>query len=348
MLEPSSVRPASCTGAVPSYDNHTLDERFEPASSRSVNQAASETPKPRPLSSNNPYKQMLKASPPLEDVPDDSLSTPPRTDAQPSHQTPPTQPTPPQPSSLPHQQSPAELAALQATALAAQQAPEFLSLDRDLIFPPPPSQALYSLAFALSGSGVSNTVRRSIPAVMRADGSQRSEVTDKDLYTIRRDHIANSCFIIEGKRRSTFPGTLILRYHANLIKGPYWDCTVEKTGELLMRGKGEEWIDGLGRTVGREPGGICLRRKKRKAMEKEYEKRTQGQPVEWKSPVLELVAEGRGAAGGDDRTEDARARIRDLLVTCWVAKCWDAERAASMPEQSATDGKWLCRGGFVT
>ncbi|KFZ08020.1 hypothetical protein V502_09607 [Pseudogymnoascus sp. VKM F-4520 (FW-2644)] len=347
MLSPSSDRPASCSDAVPSYNNHTLDERVGPASSHPVNQATSETPKPRPLSSNNPYRQLLQTSPPPEAAPDTGLSAPPQPAAQPSNQTPPTQPTARRLSSLPRQQSPAELAALQATAEAAQKSPELLSLDRDLIFPPPPSQALYSLAFALSANGVSNTVRRSVPAVIRTDGSQRSEVTDKDLYTIRRDPISNSCFTIEGKRRSTFPGTLTLQYHANLIKGPYWDCTVEKTGELLMRGRGEEWIDGLGRTVGREPGGICLRRKKRKAMEKEYEKRAQGQNVDWKPPVLELVGEGR-KAGGDDTSEDAKARIRDLLVTCWVAKCWDSERVASMPEQGASDGKWPRRGGIVT
>ncbi|OBT63915.1 hypothetical protein VE03_05976 [Pseudogymnoascus sp. 23342-1-I1] len=332
MLSPSNVRPASWSDAVPPYDSHTLDERFEPASSRPT---TSETPKQRPLSSNNPYRQLLQTSPPLEEVPGSNLSSEPQPAAQPSHQTPPTQPIARQPSNFP-QQTPAELAAIQATAEAAQQAPQSLSLDRDLIYPPPPSQALYSLAFALSPTGVSNTVRRSVPAVVRADGSQRSQVTDKDLYSVRRDPIANSCYTIEGKRRSTFPGTLVLRYHANLIKGPYWDCTVEKTGELLMRGRGEEWIDGLGRTVGREPGGICLRRKKRKAMEKEHEKRTQGQNVEWKSPVLELVGEGR-KAGGDDSSEDARARIRDLLVTCWVAKCWDAERVASIPEQSTME-----------
>ncbi|OBT76349.1 hypothetical protein VF21_03631 [Pseudogymnoascus sp. 05NY08] len=336
MLNPSSDHPPSFSDAVPSYNDHTLDERFEPASSHPVHQATSETPKPRPLSSNNPYRQLLEHSPPAEAAPGISLSTPP----QPSHQTPPASPTHPserRQSSLPTQQTPAELAALQATADAAQRAPEFLSLDRDLIFPPPPSQALYSLAFALSPSGTSNTVRRSVPAVTRADGSQRSEVTDKDLYTIRRDPFFNSRFTIEGKRRSTFPGALNLRYHANIIKGPYWDCTVEKTGELLMRGKGEEWIDGLGRTVGREPEGVCLGRKKRKAMEKEHEQRTQGQDVAWKSPVLELLGEGR-KAGGDDNSEDAKARIRDLLVTCWVAKCMDAERVAAMSEQSAADG----------
>jgi hypothetical protein len=336
MLNPSSDHPPSFSDAVPSYSDHTLDERFEPASSRPVHQTTSETPNPRPLSSNNPYKQLLEHSP--------------QPAAQPSHQTPPASPTHPaerRQSSLPPQQTPAELAALQATAQAAQRAPEVLLLDRDLIFPPPPSQALYSLAFALSPSGTSNTVRRSVPAVTRADGSQRSEVTDKDLYTIRRDSFFNSCFTIEGKRRSTFPGTLTLKYHANIIKGPYWDCTVEKTGELLMRGKGEEWIDGLGRTVGREPEGVCLGRKKRKAMEKEHEKRTRGQNVAWKSPVLELVGEGR-KAGGDDNSEDAKARIRDLLVTCWVAKCWDAERVASVPEQIAAEGKWSCRRGCVT
>ncbi|OAF54936.2 hypothetical protein VC83_08555 [Pseudogymnoascus destructans] len=351
MLNPSSRNPPSWSDSAPSYSDYTLDERFEPASSPSIHQATSETPKPRPLSSNNPYRQLLEHSPPPEAASGISLSTPPQPATQPSHQTLPASPTHPterRQSSLPPQQTPAELADLQATAEAAQRAPGFLSLDRDLIFPPPPSQALYSLTFALSANGTSNTVRRSVPAVMRADGSQRSEVTDKDLYNIRRDPILNSCFTIEGKRRSTFPGTLTLRYHANLIKGPYWDCTVEKTGELLMRGKGEEWIDGLGRTVGREPEGICMRRKKRKAMEKEHEKRTQGQNVAWKPQVLELVGEGRGRAGGDDNSEDAKARIRDLLVTCWVAKCWDAERVAAMPEQSAADGTWPCRRGFAT
>ncbi|KFY09543.1 hypothetical protein V491_08108, partial [Pseudogymnoascus sp. VKM F-3775] len=133
-LSPSGARPPSGTDGVPSYSNHTLDERFEPPSSRPINPTTSETPKPRPLSSNNPYRQLLETSPPVEAVSGISPSTPPRI-AETNNRTSPTQPTAPRPSTLPPQQTPAELAALQATANAAQQAPELLSLDRDLIFP---------------------------------------------------------------------------------------------------------------------------------------------------------------------------------------------------------------------
>lgn len=63
-------------------------------------------------------------------------------------------------------------------------------------------------------------------------------------------------------------------------------------------------------------------------MERDNARKATGEAVQWKAPVLELVGVGRGRAGGDD--EEGEERIRDLLVACWVGKCWHAERVGAM------------------
>ena len=97
--------------------------------------------------------------------------------------------------------------------------PDFITLDKDLIFPPPPSKALYSLEFAISATGKSNTLRQS---VYRADGTPHSSVPDKDLYTLSSGLNMNSIvpgrYIIQGQRRSTFRGMLQLRRTVSLLK----------------------------------------------------------------------------------------------------------------------------------
>ncbi len=102
-----------------------------------------------------------------------------------------------------------------------------------------------------------------------------------------------------------------------------WECSVEKTGEVLIRSKGKEWIDSLGRVVGREQQNIVLGRRQRKAMERTNQKRENGDEVPWQAPVLELV--GPAKDGALDQ-----GRIIDLLVVCWMGKCWYSERITNM------------------
>lgn len=313
----SENAPSRPEESAPNYDRHFFDQRYHP----SAEAIAAETPQ-------------LEPHPPLSTITDADLGR--------SRRTPPPHffsllnPTDPlaainqtenQPLRSPALTNTSVSTAPQADGFAQNSAmanplntsPAFLTLDKDLIFPPPPSQALYSLKFAISATGTNNTLRQSVPATQRADGTQRSSVQDKDLYAISRhgwDHPDQ--FIIEGQRRSTIPGTLELRRHVNMLGRVSWQCRAEKTGEILIRSKGSEWLDAKGQVIGREEGGIVPSRKQKKAIEKANSQRAQGVDVPYKAAVLELVGPARdGTADGD--------KIRNLLAVCWVGKCWFTE-----------------------
>ena len=216
--------------------------------------------------------------------------------------------------------------------------PNFVTLDKDLIFPPPPSKACYSLEFAVSATGKSNTLRQS---VFNSDGTPHSSVPDKDLYTLSSESDMNSIvpgrFIIQGQRRSTFRGMLQLRRTISLLGKVTWECCPLKydkgkmeakqngklatldqwkdsRGEALIRTRGDEWLDGSDNVIGREEGGIEMSRKDRKAKQKETKQKKQGQPIEYFPPKLELV--------GIAKTAEDGGKIRALLIACWVSKCW--------------------------
>lgn len=227
--------------------------------------------------------------------------------------------------------------------------PDFVTLDKDLIFPPPPSKALYSLKFAVSATGKSNTLRQS---VYRADGTPHPSVPDKDLYTMFSESNMNSIvlgrYIIQGQRRSTFRGLLQLRRTVNLLGKVTWECCPLKDdkvkmdakqngklatldqwkdsrGEALVKTKGNEWLDGSGNVIGREEGGIEMSRKDRKTKENETKQKKQGQPIKYSPPKLELV--------GIAKTAEDGGKIRALLIACWVCKCWfwESQTGEKMP-----------------
>lgn len=229
--------------------------------------------------------------------------------------------------------------------------PDFITLDKDLIFPPPPSKALYSLEFAVSATGKSNSLRQS---VYRPDGTPNPSVPDKDLYTLSSElsmtSIISGKYIIQGQRRSTFRGMLQLRRTMSLFGKVSWECCPLKDdkgkmdakqngklatsdhgrwkdsrGEALIKTKGIEWLDGSGNVIGREEGGIEMSRKDRRTKEKETKQKKQGQPVEYLPPKLDLV--------GIARTGEDGGKIRALLIACWVCKCWfwESQTGEKMP-----------------
>ena len=318
MLEPDNLTPirdGATYDTAPHYNRHRLDQRYHPSPDAiAVGTAHLEPYAPLSTITNADLRQTRNVPPPHFS----SLYSPTEAflETQVENQRPQSSELCADPSTT--TSDGAAQTALSRAPAAPIDNPPYLTLDKDLIFPPPPSQALYSLKFAISATGTSNVLYQSVPSTQSVDGTHQSPtMRDKALYAISRQWVMIDRFIIQGQRRSTIPGTLDFRKHPNFLGRMSWQCRNEKTQATLIRSKGDQWLDAEGKVIGREEGGVVLGMRQKKAIQKANVQRAQGVNIPWKAPVLELVGVARDCTDG--------GKMRDLLVVCWVAKTWFTE-----------------------
>lgn len=344
MLDPDSLAPirddsAANNDSAPRYDNHRFDQRYHPSPEAIAAEAPGlESHPPLSTITSAELGSSRKAPPPHFS----SLLDP--NDVLPSHNQMVDENRPHSRLSV-HSAAPS-LTPSNASARSAHSGvpaapvdnkPEYLTLDKDLIFPPPPSQALYSLKFAISATGTNNMLSASVPSTTRADGTMRQPaVQDKDLYALGVEKMFGT-FVIQGQRRSTVNGDLVMRRAINWHGKLLWQCKSEKTGEVLIQTKGDHWLDNAGNVLGREGGGVYPSSTQLKARKKANQQRKLGMDVPWKAPVLELKGVAKDGSDG--------GKIRHLLVACWVAKCWYTEVSTGehfdLPPQQRTKFKYI-------
>ncbi|RDL38003.1 uncharacterized protein BP5553_05436 [Venustampulla echinocandica] len=194
--------------------------------------------------------------------------------------------------------------------------PLSLTLDKDLIFPNVvPATALYSLNYTLNSMGNSITLRRSIRTPERASGAP-SKLVDKDLYSFTRPPMSNLLFELEGKRRSTYPGSGTIQMKSGL-RGKYWECKFKN--KVMLKGRSGKWEDGDGKPVAREVNEVTMKSKKGK--EKENPSGLSENPGLNFEPGIE-------------------ERMVDLMVAVWCTKIWCCETYQSwIPKSSLIEGK---------
>ncbi|KAH8821266.1 hypothetical protein F5884DRAFT_81782 [Xylogone sp. PMI_703] len=175
-----------------------------------------------------------------------------------------------------------------------------LTLDKSLIYPSiPPSQALYSLSYTLNSLGSEITLRRSVPGLIRPDGTVAS-VVDKDLFHITRPPLSLASFEIKGLRRSTYPGTAYLELKRG-IKGKYWECKFK--GQLVLRQKGGVWVDEDGKEIAREQNELPRSKSKDKH----------------KAAAIDFGVKEHPKISFVD---DVDQLLMDLMIAVWCAKTW--------------------------
>jgi hypothetical protein len=151
--------------------------------------------------------------------------------------------------------------------------------------------------------GNSVTLSRSVPGAIRTDGTT-GKVIDKELYDIIRPPLSLVEFHIKGKRKSTFPGTGILRLKMGLT-GKYWECKIKE--KLMFKGKHGVWVNGEGRIVAKEVNELIAKKVSKKG--KEIDNGVRENP----GLVFEQWEEGMDGLQVD------------LMVAVWCAKTWCAE-----------------------
>ena len=120
-----------------------------------------------------------------------------------------------------------------------------LTLDNGLIYPPPPSKALYHLPRVLTWSGNEIFLFRSLPAVARSRNLQPAR--DLALYTMRRTPFTHEIALLP--RREGLKGA-IMRGRRSLLEGRVWE--VETKNELVLRYARGKWKDAGGTLVAEE------------------------------------------------------------------------------------------------
>lgn len=122
-----------------------------------------------------------------------------------------------------------------------------LTLDNGMIYPPPPSNALYHLPRTVTWSGNDIFLYRSLPAIVRG---RRAPPRDFALYTMSRKSFTNEVALIpqrEGLLHATMHG------RRSLIQGMVWD--VEIRNQVKLRYARGKWRDHTGTIVAEENGG---------------------------------------------------------------------------------------------
>jgi hypothetical protein len=204
---------------------------------------------------------------------------------------------------------------------ATSSGPLSLTLDKALVFPNTvPATALYSLNYTLNTMGNSVTLSRSVPGVIRMDGTS-GKIMDKDLYDIARPPLSLLEFHIKGKRKSTYPGTGNLQLKTGLT-GKYWECKFKE--KVVLKGKNGTWSDGQGRLVAKEMHEVVAKHVSKKGKE-----------------IDSGVRENPGLAFEGREGEVVDALLVDLMVAVWCAKTWYAETfEARMGKPAVTESEF--------
>lgn len=122
-----------------------------------------------------------------------------------------------------------------------------LTVDNGMIYPPPPSNALYHLPRTVTWSGNDIFLYRSLPAIVQG---RRAPPRDLALYKMSRKPFTNEVALIP-RREGLLAATMYGR--RSLIQGMIWDVEIGQSVKLrYAKGK---WRDHLGTIIAEENGG---------------------------------------------------------------------------------------------
>jgi hypothetical protein len=124
-----------------------------------------------------------------------------------------------------------------------------LTIDNGLIYPPPPSNALYHLPRVLTWSGNEIFLFRSLPSIGRRHSQPARDLA---LYTLRRTPFTHEIALIP-RREGLKSGTM--RGRRSLLSGMTWEVDVRN--EIVLKYSKGKWKGATGTVLAEEkhPGG---------------------------------------------------------------------------------------------
>ncbi|KAF2667211.1 hypothetical protein BT63DRAFT_427616 [Microthyrium microscopicum] len=193
-------------------------------------------------------------------------------------------------------------------------APLTLTIDNNLLYPPPPSTALYHLPRLLTWSGNEISLARSMPAARRP-----GQIRDLALYTLRRTPFTHEVALLP-RREGLKPATM--RGRRGVFGGMRWD--VEIRGEPLLRYRKGAWRLAKGGMV------VATEKVQREA-------KRPGVLLEEDNDSAEEVVEREEITIAGEGIE---LWMKDLLVASWCAKVWMANAKSGMARTFIRGQRW--------
>ena len=168
-----------------------------------------------------------------------------------------------------------------------------LTLDNDLIYPPPPSDALYHLPRQLTWSGNEIFLFRSLPATMSRRGYSTSPARDLALYTMRRTPFTNEVTLLP--RREGLKAAVMRGKRRMFRSSMSW--AVEVKGKVMLKYAKGNWMDKDGNIVATEKAQVAASTAKN---------------------TLIIAGEGCDIA------------TKDLIVASWCTRIWQSHGKVSL------------------
>jgi len=186
--------------------------------------------------------------------------------------------------------------------------PITLTIDGGLIYPPPPSSAIYSLPRSFGWAGNEIFLQLSKPLVQRCESDAANR--DMKLYIIRRTPFTNEIALVA--QRAGFVGG-IMRGRKSIRGRISWD--IEIRNQFAMRYGRGKWKDAVGNILAWEGGNKEL-----------------GQRIERYGCREEITITATGR----------KSELTDLIVAAWCARLWreNAKPAPLMQTLFRGRGEW--------
>ena len=194
--------------------------------------------------------------------------------------------------------------------------PLTLTIDNNLLYPPPPSNALYHLPRILTWSGNEIFLSRSLPVSARRGAI--ASARDLSLYTMRRTPFTHEVSLVP--RREGLKAA-IMRGKRSLLGNMSWD--VEVKGEKLLRYSKGRWKTSDGKVIATE---------RHKGSEDKEEN------ADWQLAREEITIQGDGV----------ELWLKDLVVVAWCCRIWHGNGRVSFARSLMRgQGKLICHIPYV-
>jgi hypothetical protein len=168
--------------------------------------------------------------------------------------------------------------------------PLTLTIDNNLLYPPPPSNALYHLPRILTWSGNEISLSRSLPVLARR--GRLASARDLSLYTMRRTPFTYEVSLVP--RREGLKAA-VMRGKRSFLGNMSWEVNVK--GEKLLRYSKGRWKTSDGNII---------------ATEKHKEPEVKEESADWHPAREEITIQGDGV----------ELWMKDLVVAAWCCRIW--------------------------
>jgi len=182
-----------------------------------------------------------------------------------------------------------------------------LTIDNNLLYPPPPSSALYHLPRVLTWSGTEISLARSLPwpSIRRARYPNGRQARDLALYTMRRTPFTHEVALVP--RREGLKAA-VMRGHRSLLGNMTWVVEIRGSPKPLLSYSKGRWKF----HAGEESGRIIARERLQQINHSTIQVENGEYVGKSVNQVNVITIEG----------QEVELWLKDLVVASWCSRVW--------------------------